>query len=483
MQHFYDGQIRRYITQTIRFFSNFVVKNGDGSLQRIPVLYGDPDRQVASIMRQNSENMINSSPRISVYISELKMDRDRLSDSTYVGKLHFRNRDIDQVTHSYTNSQGRNYTVERIMPTPFKLTMKVDIWSANTEQKLQIMEQILVFFNPSLEFQTTDNYLDWTSLTVLNLDDINWSSRTVPVGNNIAIDIATLTVDTPIWLSPPVKVKQLGVITNIIANIQNTSYESPYGYIDGLGIDTTDSTITISELLSQELISIDDCKIDVYGNKITLISSSSGNNTTWPEVFANHQGQYIAGVSTIYLRQLDGSNISGTFEIDINEPDVLNVTWNPDTLVSNTGIDSQGKFDTYPGYNSVGSYRPNSPGTFDAIVDPLSYNPKRPNNNTTDQPVAVGTRFLIIEDIGNQINVDGADAWKSTAGVDLIANANDIIEWTGYEWNVIFNSIQEIDTMIWQTNIYTDVQYLWNGISWVKSYDKEYREGEWRLIL
>ena len=37
MQWFYDGQIRRYITQTIRVFSNFVVKYGDGTLHRIPV--------------------------------------------------------------------------------------------------------------------------------------------------------------------------------------------------------------------------------------------------------------------------------------------------------------------------------------------------------------------------------------------------------------------------------------------------------------
>jgi hypothetical protein len=90
MQHFYDGQIRRYITQTIRVFSNFVVKYGDGTLVRIPVLYGDADRQAASIIRQNSENKINSTPRIAVYVSELSLDRDRLSDSSYVGKMHFR---------------------------------------------------------------------------------------------------------------------------------------------------------------------------------------------------------------------------------------------------------------------------------------------------------------------------------------------------------------------------------------------------------
>ena len=208
MQWFYDGQIRRYVTQTIRVLSNFAVKYGDGTLVRVPVLYGDPDRQAASIIRENTENKINAVPRIAVYITALELDKDRLSDATYVDRKHFRERDINGDT--YTTNQGKNYTVERLMPTPFKLTMKVDIWSANTDQKLQIMEQIFMLFNPSLEIQTTDNYVDWTSISVLYLDNVNWSSRAIPVGNDTPIDIGTLTLVAPIWISPPAKVKQIG---------------------------------------------------------------------------------------------------------------------------------------------------------------------------------------------------------------------------------------------------------------------------------
>jgi len=221
MQFFYDRQIRRYLVQIIRVFSNFTVKYGDGTLHQIPVMYGDPDRQAAVIARQNSENAVQYVPRLAVYITGLELDRNRLGDSSFVGKLHIRERDIDTSVspNQYTSGQGRNYTVERLMPTPFKLTVKVDIWSANTEQKLQILEQLLVLFNPSLEIQSTDNYIDWTSLSVLELTNTLWSNRTVPVGNDSPIDIATLTLESPIWISPPVKVKKLGVITNIITSI------------------------------------------------------------------------------------------------------------------------------------------------------------------------------------------------------------------------------------------------------------------------
>ena len=209
MQFFYDGQIRRYITQTIRVFSNFVVKYGDGTLHRIPVMYGDPDRAVASIIRNNSENKAMSVPRISIYVKQLSLDRDRTSDATFVSKMHFRERDIDTTGQSYTHGQGRNYTVERLMPTPFKLDFTVDIWTSSTEQKLQVLEQILVLFNPSLELQTTDNYIDWTSLTVLNLNGITWDSKTVPVGNDTPLSVSSLSLETQFGSVRPLRLNIL----------------------------------------------------------------------------------------------------------------------------------------------------------------------------------------------------------------------------------------------------------------------------------
>ena len=107
------------------------------------------------------------------------------------------------------------------MPTPYTLTVNCDIWSSNTEQKLQILEQICMLFNPSLEIQTTDNYVDWTSLSVVELDNINFSSRTIPLGTESEIDVATLSFSMPIFISPPTKVKKLGVITHIITSIFN----------------------------------------------------------------------------------------------------------------------------------------------------------------------------------------------------------------------------------------------------------------------
>jgi hypothetical protein len=486
MQHFYDGQIRRYLTQTIRVFSNFVVKYGDGTLVRVPVMYGDQDKQAASIVRQNSENKINSVPKIAVYISGLAMDSTRLSDSTYVGKVHVRERDING--DAYTTGQGKNYTVERLMPTPFKLTIKVDIWTANTDQKLQLLEQILVLFNPSLELQTTDNYIDWTSLSVLNLTNVNWSSRQVPVGTTDAIDIASLTLETPIWISPPVKVKHLGVITKIITSLyQGSSTDS--SFIDGLGQPLMNPDVTLSTLLAQDVVTITDYNIQVYNGQAILLAKSEssipseptldiparqGTPIQWQDVFDLYPGKYTAGSSALYLIQPNGVEVVGTVAVSPLDPTILTVSWDGDTIPSDTLIDSQGRLDNHPDYGVGDQYRSGSPGTFDAIVNPLTYNPENPT---------AGTRLLIIEDIGNADNTTPAAAWGTLAAV-----ANDIIEWTGTEWNVVFDSVQENSTMVWQTNIYKSqtnfrVQYVWNGVQWAKSFEGEYEAGGWRIEL
>ena len=479
MQHFYDGQIRRYITQTIRVLSNFVVKYGDGTLVRVPVMYGDADKQVASIVRQNSENAVNSTPRMAVYISSFALDRSRLGDATHVGKIHIREREVDYTDPAnpfYTGNQGKNYTVERLMPTPFKLTLKCDIWAANTDQKLQILEQILMLFNPSLELQTSDNYIDWTSLTVLELNDVTWSSRPVPQATGDAIDIATLTLETPVWLSPPAKVKHLGVITNIITSMYETA-DTSWAGVDGLGPDlVAGGTTTMSSVMSRDRVTINNFGLQVYNKQAVILNPGenvlySGSNIVgleipirqgvpknWKDLLDQYPGQFVSGSSRIYLTQPTGAEVWGQVALHPTDETIL---------VIDNWVNTQPSDDLMPHVDGV---RANglSADSFDAIIDPTKVYPEHGM-----EQLDAGDRFLIIEDIlGNN------QAWGT-----FTASANDIIEWDGFQWNIIFNAAQETDNSIYQTNKYTGVQYVWNGVMWAKSFEGEYKAGTWRLEL
>jgi len=455
MLFFYDGQIRRYIAQMIRMLSDFKIRTADGTERTVPVMYGDLSRQVANIIRNNSENKLPSAPRISIYVSDMQLDKERLSDASFVSKINVRERNIDPNTNTYMNIQGQGYTVERLMPVPYKLKIKADIWTSNTEQKLQLLEQLFILFNPSFEIQTTDNFIDWTSLTVVYLDDIVFSNRTIPVGTDSDIDVATLTFDTPIWISTPAKIKKLGVIQAVISNI----FSQENGHINA-------DTI-YGQVSSTVYVTPKDYGILVIGNVVRLLKdgeSVTANNSSveipkkygldinWYSLLDQY-GQFFPGRSRIYLSKSDGTEVVGTASIDPSDETIMIVNWDPDTFSTNTVIAGR--------------------GTIDAIIDPLTYNPGT---------VAAGIRYLILSDIGSENNQNGPNAWKNSDNSDFVAHADDIIEWNGTAWNIVFDAATIKDT-VYVTNLRTTVQYKWDGEAWTKSFEGEYTSGKWRLEL
>jgi hypothetical protein len=224
-QFFYDEQIRRFLLQFTRVFSNFQVEygrdadNNSKTLYRVPVRYGDATRQAQTIIQQNSANSLPSTPLMTFHVTNLNYARDRMQEPTFVQKQNVRQRYWDTVSESYETTQGNAFTIEKLMPVPFDLEVNLDIWTSNTNQKLQLLEQLLTLFNPALEIQSTENFIDWTSLSVMYLEQVTWSSRAIPQGTDDPIDIASLRFVMPIFISPPAKVKKLGVVEKIVASV------------------------------------------------------------------------------------------------------------------------------------------------------------------------------------------------------------------------------------------------------------------------
>jgi hypothetical protein len=110
MQHFYDGQIKRYLVQTIRLLSKFVVKYGDGRLVQVPVMYGDMDRQVANLIKQNSEN--KQSYLIGFYFNEARLLKEFLS---YSLNSVFESQRIESIKKLKNKKEGESAT-ENLTP-------------------------------------------------------------------------------------------------------------------------------------------------------------------------------------------------------------------------------------------------------------------------------------------------------------------------------------------------------------------------------
>ena len=474
----------------MRVFIGFKYQDGNGELQQVPVMYGDMNRQVANIIKENSENKMLNVPRIACYVTGYELDRSRVSDSSFVSKVNIRERrwEADSVTgeRNYQAVQGGNYTVERLMPTPYKLTMKADIWTSNTDQKLQLLEQITVLFNPSLEIQSTDNYLDWTSLTVLEMDTIQYSSRSIPQGVDTDIDIASLSFEMPIWISPPAKVKKLGIIQSIIANVftddgsvvslDELAFNQDQGTWEKV-VDRTNFDVLL--LQSQEYQNQYEVTIVDQTQVVEMLDPNErprklGDPIEWSQVL-EPLGGYKPG-SRIFFKQADGVELVGTFTLDENDAELLTVTFDIDTIPANIKIDNLGRIPNDDGYDES-----SAKGTVDAIINPQTYNPVAAFGGQSNIPV--GYRLLILDDIGSESNQDGAVAWRNTSGEDLIATANSIVMWNGNQWNIVFDPDREYSSSIVIQNLKTLVKYRWVEDQWLRAFEGEYRQGSWGLLL
>jgi len=463
-QFFYDEQIRRFLLQFTRIFSGFQVEYGrdenseNAALLRVPVRYGDSSRNAQTIIQQNSASSLPSTPLMTFYISALDYDRPRIQEPYHVSKIAVRQRTYDEATETYETTQGNAFTIERLMPVPYKLTINLDIWTSNTNQKLQLLEQILTLFNPSLEIQSTDNFIDWTSLSVVELDSTTWTSRTIPMGTDNPIDICTLRFTLPIWISSPAKVKKLGVVERIVANM-----------FDSQG-DAQDA-ISNNDLLlgTRQVFTPYNYSVVLIGNKLQVLrpvnvinepSNNSltptaivpGSNLLWPSVIDVY-GVLRPGISQIYLTQPDDTEVVGTVTIDPNDDRFLLYDIDVDTVPQNT----------LPPVN--------------AVINPLVSGP----SDGLDSALT-GQRYLLTEDTGSELNISPAPAWVGANGRALIAKANDIIEYAGNYWQVAFRAQGQPEGQ-YVTNLTTDVQYVWTGETWIKSYQGYYPGGQWRLVL
>jgi hypothetical protein len=456
-QFFYDNQVRRFLIQFAKIFSNWYVTrgkdpNGNDILVRIPIMYGDSSRQAATIIANNSASNLPSAPLITYHITGIEYNQKWTQDPTFVDKLNVRQRAYNPDTQSYETTQGQAFTVERLMPVPYTLRVSVDFWTTNYQQKLEIFEQLATLFNPALEIQSTDNFIDWTSLSAVFQDGITFSSRTIPVGTNNPIDVMTWKFYMPIWISTSSKLKKMGVIQKIIASI----------YKGSALLDVQDDQLLLG---TRQKITPYGYKVLLLGNRLQLLPANeafnpsndaltlpdSPNTNLYWSALLNVYGAIKPGISQIWLQNpYMNDDIVGTIVPDPTDDRFLIYNIDQDTLPQNT----------LPPVNSI--INPQLTGPNAGLPGPMP-----------------GVRYLIVEDIGS------AGATTVSWG-GLVANANDIVQFnaTTGQWFVSFDS-QASTTVQFVTNLTTSVQYRYVNADgmWMKSYEGWYDQGDYSIVI
>ena len=454
-QFFYDNQIRRFLLQFAKIFSNWYVTkgkdpNGNDILVRVPIMYGDASRQASTIIANNSASNLPSAPMITYYITGLEYDQRRTQEPFFVDKINVRQRTYDSSTGNYEQTQGQAFTIERLMPVPYTLRIQVDFWTTNYNQKLELIEQLGTLFNPSLEIQSTDNFVDWTSLSVVYQDGLTFSSRSIPQGTGNPIDVLSWKFYMPIWISTSSKLKKMGVINKIIASIYKGK--------------------TLQDIQDEDLLLGTRQKITPYGYKLLLIGNTlqllpaneafyppntdlnnpppPDTNLYWSSLL-NVYGTLRPGISQIWLQNpyMD-DDIVGTIVPDPLDDRLLIYNIDQDTLPQNTLA------------------------PVNSVINPLLQGP-----NAGLPGAITGTRYLIVEDIGSAGS-------PTTAWGNLVAEANDIVQYTGSEWVVSFDA-SESTSVEYVTNLNTNIQYRYVNTEgqWMKSVEGWYDQGDYSIVI
>lgn len=553
MDHWFSAQLRQYRLQFVRAFSGFSVKTGKKGannteeLIRVPAWYGDPSYIAASIIKGNSDNKAPAVPFISCYISSLNMNASRRQDPQLVEKVQVNVREYDEESGHYTSKLGNRVSVERHMPVPYDLTFQVDIWTNNLDIKEQLLEQILVLYNPAIDIQTSTNPIDWTTLTYIEMmDNINWSSRNIiPGSSSQAVDVATLYFKTPIWINPPAKIRRQNLIQQIVTNITEGSSSELYS-----------GEFSSNSLLSRTITTPENAIIyvtpNIDGTYNLSLRDSSGNNKDpqnlptvtqsapypsispgskfrWNDIECTLIGSDINSVVNNLKKNLIGSNLncdvvdnsiiqfintsggSNTF-MDITQGTLYGLglketTYEGSTLAWWRLLSLYGTPRTYQSYGINASQIrlknvENIDNTESDIIGWIDFDKTNQNilkwtpDNQINLQITIDPISSIIDPTANGPNIGLPSASvgqrylltnsipnQSQAWGNIVANEGDIISFNGSSWYVAWKALDHINITATVLNTKTNRIYKWYNNYWSPIINSKYLQGFWRISI
>lgn len=196
--YFYEGQLRSYLLQFCNIFAGLQVQTGKGEcdvpeMMTVPIFMGSRDRVVAAIQAGNTQNRPFTVPAMAVNLTGLALSPNRKGIGVVDRRVHLPAGGV------YPNDLT---TLTRVMPIPYTMSVDLTMYASNTDQLHQMLEQILVLFDPTLQIQKTDSAFDWTKITSVELTGVN-NEENYPASTDRRIINWSLNFEMPIYLSLP----------------------------------------------------------------------------------------------------------------------------------------------------------------------------------------------------------------------------------------------------------------------------------------
>ena len=138
--HFYHETIKRSVSVFGTLFNNISIKRADGTMMKVPLAYGPRQKWIARLQQQPELGLSGtprtavSLPRMGFEISSIEYDSTRkLSKKTQYKKANTSDPTVMQYQYA---------------PAPYNIGFELSVLVKNTDDGLQIIEQIFPYFTP-----------------------------------------------------------------------------------------------------------------------------------------------------------------------------------------------------------------------------------------------------------------------------------------------------------------------------------------------
>lgn len=158
-QHFYHGTIRLYTSIIGTLFDNIKIQRSNGTTIKVPLSYAGQQKQNTRLDENEDPNAARYKmrlPRISYMLTGFEKDEARITN-----KMHtLQEQNVDRDLNNGVSTQ-----LNRV---PYTFNYDVTMKTKHIDDMLQLIEQIVPYFNPSLKLVVKDNP-DLDSDTTVNI--------------------------------------------------------------------------------------------------------------------------------------------------------------------------------------------------------------------------------------------------------------------------------------------------------------------------
>lgn len=185
----HPNTIRSYVAAMLAFFGNLRVEflsNGKVYTRKLPVFYGNREK-LLSIEQHEFEELMNGNtnflPRASLILESMTYDQNRQGNKN--NPVH---REISMASLSGQTA----YALMQAAPSPYNITVKLNIVTRGMNDAMMLVEQVAAFFNPHYTFELVDEISGMETQARLQLDSVMFEAPEIEQfsSNEIMLDFS-----------------------------------------------------------------------------------------------------------------------------------------------------------------------------------------------------------------------------------------------------------------------------------------------------